>query len=85
MAKRRLVSAGRERVDVADAGKAGEIVVGGADGGTALQGQRGDVGVRGEIAGRARHLQQAMESARASALSRSTPGNTPPSEAGFTL
>jgi hypothetical protein len=46
---------------VIDPGKAGEVMVGRADAGAALQSQRGDVGVRREIARRARGFEQAAE------------------------
>jgi hypothetical protein len=46
---------------VPDAGEAAEVVIGRADHGAALQGERRDVDIRGEIAGAARGLQQAAQ------------------------
>jgi hypothetical protein len=46
---------------VADAWKPGEIVIGRVDRGAALQCERRDVGIRGEIAGAPGGLQQAAQ------------------------
>jgi len=58
-----IISEGMERILPAQAGEAGEIVISGSQFGVVFHGERGEVGIGGEIAGRSCCVQESTQDA----------------------